>query len=377
MATAETKTTPRRTTQVEEKRTVEGTEPAAQSMANAKVRSGRISVFSFYPSPLVSHSSYACSFPQVEGPCDETSDTATSTAAASAKATKQPVAETSAKSARESPAEEEAPSEDIGDVEGQVVGKSCNNGDSESVAAEVDDSGRSVVLFNRALVFANVVLALGYAIGLLFQVYQFVGKPREDIAIAAYFLSFALLILSGAIELVVNQLMLRTVGHGRYHSESAFWNGVISGWFISAGILDIVGFVYWLGKDKVTENLVLLVSSYILLMMAIMAPYFQIIKLKDSPWSQTMKWDRIDLFANGLVVVTAVLGVVFRHMDHSGRKDLSDVKENIELATVPIFLFSSVLYNVSNALRVQGGELRVYATTASESSTPILEIYEA
>ena len=122
---------------------------------------------------------------------------------------------------------------------------------------------------------------------------------------------------------------VRMVGHGRYHGDSARWNRVISCLFISAG----VAFVYWMRRESEVENTVLLIGAYVLLIMAVLAFYFQIEELKQS-WLEAMISDKIDLMANCLVFVITVVGVVFRHMDHSQR-DFGEVTNEMELAMVP------------------------------------------
>ena len=78
--------------------------------------------------------------------------------------------------------------------------------------------------------------------------------------------------------------------------------------------------------------------------MAILTLYFQIIAVKKESWTGTTVSDRIDLAANGLVLVVTVLGVLLRHKELSSN-DFGEVTiDRLELATVPIWLFSSMMY---------------------------------
>ena len=79
--------------------------------------------------------------------------------------------------------------------------------------------------------------------------YEFRSRDRQLIAITVYFLGFALLVLSGIVELSVDIFSVRMVGHGRYHSKSSLWNRAISVLFITMAILDIVSFCYWMLRD--------------------------------------------------------------------------------------------------------------------------------
>ena len=144
---------------------------------------------------------------------------------------------------------------------------------------------------------------------------------------------------------------IRTVGHGRYHSDSARWNSVVSALFITAGILDIIAIVYWMRREMEVEDVVLLVSSYVLLAMASLVLLFQVQEIKQSTWEGKRKSDRIDLFANGIVLIITVVGVVLRHMEHS-RNDYGEATNRMELALVPIWLFTSMLYVSTDMIRL-------------------------
>ena len=233
---------------------------------------------------------------------------------------------------------------DIADLESYV----------ETEAAAERESEIELALSKPASV-ANLVLLLGYILALWFQILDFNGRAREDTAIVVYFLAFALLITSGMIELSVDVFSNRLVGHGRYHSDSSNWNRVISSLFIVAGTLDIVAFVYWMRRDFDVEDKVLLISSYVLLIMAVPALYFQVMDIRKETWRDVIVSDRIDLGANIVVFVVSVMGVVLRHMDNS-ETDFGDATDKLELATVPIWLFTSVLYVATDGIRLQTGD---------------------
>ena len=209
---------------------------------------------------------------------------------------------------------------------------------------------------NRAALAANCILLFGYIFSLWFQIYEFNGRAREQTAINVYFLGFALIILSGIIELGVDVLSIRTVGHGRYHSDNARWNRVISTLFISAGVLDIVAFVYWINRRKDIENTVLLVSAYVLLVMAILVLYFQLNDLKTITWAKAIISDKVDLLANIVVLVVSVVGVVLRHMEASG-KDFDDATDRMELSAMSLWLISAMLYVTTDVVRLHQGIL--------------------
>jgi len=217
-------------------------------------------------------------------------------------------------------------------------------------AALLDSRSISVIRSNRAGLAANIILLIGFTFALWFGIYEFNGRDRETIAIVVYFLAFAFLIISGLVELSVDVFSVRTTGHGRYHSDSAVWNSFISCLFVLAGMLDIVAFVYWMRRDPDTEVQVLLVSSYVLLTMAILALYFQLRETKEQQW-QIITSDKIDLVSNGLVFIISVAGVVLRHMQYPGN-DFGDVTDELELALMPIFLFSSILYVTTDVMRL-------------------------
>ena len=223
---------------------------------------------------------------------------------------------------------------------------------SQTADHNVDNSTLAISRSNRAGLIANIILMLGYAFTVWFQAYEFAGRDRETVAIVVYFLGFALLVLSGCIELSVDVFSVRVVGHGRYHSESARWNISISYLFICAGVLDIVAFVYWMRREKDIEITVLLVSSYVLFTMATLVLYFQVMDVKQQSWPGTNKPDRIDLMANILFFATTVLGVVLRHMEHSQREEFGEATNRMELAMMPMLFFSSVLYVITDAMRL-------------------------
>ena len=127
---------------------------------------------------------------------------------------------------------------------------------------------------------------------------------------------------------------------------------MISFLFVTAGALDIVAFVYWLQRQKEVEIRTLLLSSYILLVMAIVVLYFQIMETKEVSWTRTILSDKIDLAANGLIFIVTVMGVVLRHMEFSPN-DYGETTNRLELSTLPLWLFSSMMYASTDVLRLQ------------------------
>ena len=127
---------------------------------------------------------------------------------------------------------------------------------------------------------------------------------------------------------------------------------MISFLFVTAGALDIVAFVYWLQRQKEVEIRTLLLSSYILLVMAIVVLYFQIMETKEVLWARTILSDKIDLAANGLIFIVTVMGVVLRHMELSPN-DYGETTNRLELSTLPLWLFSSMMYASTDVLRLQ------------------------
>ena len=127
---------------------------------------------------------------------------------------------------------------------------------------------------------------------------------------------------------------------------------MISFLFVTAGALDIVAFVYWLQRQKEVQIRTLLLSSYILLVMAIVVLYFQIMETKKVSWTRTILSDKIDLAANGLIFIVTVMGVVLRQMELSPN-DYGETTNRLELSTLPLWLFSSIMYASTDVLRLQ------------------------
>ena len=127
---------------------------------------------------------------------------------------------------------------------------------------------------------------------------------------------------------------------------------MISFLFVTAGALDIVAFVYWLQRQKKVEIRTLLLSSYILLVMAIVVLYFQIMETKKVSWTRTILSDKIDLAANGLIFIVTVMGVVLRQMELSPNV-YGETTNRLELSTLPLWLFSSMMYASTDVLRLQ------------------------
>ena len=223
----------------------------------------------------------------------------------------------------------------------------------ERAANERRSSGETAA--NLAGLAANLVLMLGYALAVWFQALEFDGRARETVAVVVYFLAFALLLLSGVIELSVDVFSVRVVGHGRYHSR-ARWNRVVSILFIAAGVLDIVAFVYWMRRDFDVEDVVLLISSYVLLSMAILVLGFQVQELGGQSWKESITSDMIDFLANVIVFVLSVTGVLLRHMQHSPKKAFEEsLSDRLEMATVPLWLVTSLMYVMTDVIRVKTG----------------------
>ena len=127
---------------------------------------------------------------------------------------------------------------------------------------------------------------------------------------------------------------------------------MISFLFVTAGALDIVAFVYWLQRQKEVEIRTLLLSSYILLVMAIVVLYFQIMETKEVSCTITILSDKIDLAANGLIFIVTVMGVVLRQMELS-QNDYGETTNRLELSTLPLWLLSSMMYASTDVLRLQ------------------------
>jgi len=63
--------------------------------------------------------------------------------------------------------------------------------------------------------------------------------------------------------------------------------------------------------------------------------------------------DRIDFMANVLVFVLSVTGVVLRHMQHSPKEAFEERSDRLEMATVPLWLVSSLMYVTADVIRVK------------------------
>jgi hypothetical protein len=207
---------------------------------------------------------------------------------------------------------------------------------------------------DRTAVSANIILLFGYTFGLWFQIYEYTNRARETIAITVYFLGFSLIVVSGIIEFLIDVCERRTTGHGRYHSGIMIVNCIISILFIAMGILDIVGFYYWKIKDFDTERKVLLCSSYLLVVVAVLSLFFQI---KEEEGTNLINFIpdglvfTIDLISNGFVFIGAVWYVVFQHVEVFWQKDFGDVPNRMELQMMILFFVSAVLYVIADSLR--------------------------
>mmetsp|Transcript_19033 Transcript_19033/g.27093 ORF Transcript_19033/g.27093 Transcript_19033/m.27093 type:complete len:276 (+) Transcript_19033:86-913(+) len=227
-----------------------------------------------------------------------------------------------------------------------------------SLLSSINSSIRqpSPLQINRAAVSANITLLFGYTFGLWFQIYEFTGRAREKIAIAVYLVGFSLIVISGIIEFSIDICQRRTMGHGRYHSGSTIVNYIISILFIAMGILDIVGFYYWMIEDFDTENKVLLCSAYLLVIVAVLSLFFQIKQEQDegtnfNDFIPDGLGFTIDLISNGFVFIGAVWYIVFQHLEVSGQKDFGDVPDRMELQMMILFFVSAALYVIADSLR--------------------------
>ena len=230
-----------------------------------------------------------------------------------------------------------------------------------SPSISINCSSPSALLIDRAAFSANIILLFGYTFGLWFQIYEFTERAREPIAIFVYFLGFVLIVISGIIEFLIDVCSVRTVGHGRYHSGSTIWNRIISILFIAMGILDIVGFAYWIKREFETEKKVLLCSSYLLLVMAALSLFFQIKEEYKGEGTDFIDFIpnglafTMDLTSNGFVFIGAVWYVVFLHLEVSDaqkdQKDFGDIPSKMELDMMILFFVSAMLYVIADWLR--------------------------
>jgi hypothetical protein len=203
---------------------------------------------------------------------------------------------------------------------------------------------------NHLALLANVVLALGFAFNLWFQYYEFVHQDCKIVAIIVYFAAFALLILAGIMELCIDALSICTVGHCHYHVDSALWNRVISLLFVSAGLLDVVSFIFWMEGKKGEEREVLLILAYVFCIAATLALTFNVLETKKISQPGMIKPNRINLMANGLFFITVVVGVVLRHLQLS-QMGFDGATNEMELIIVPLFLFCSTLFMIADGHR--------------------------
>ena len=85
---------------------------------------------------------------------------------------------------------------------------------------------------------------------------------------------------------------------------------------------------------------------------SIVVLYFQIMETKKVSWTRTILSDKIDLAANGLIFIVTVMGVVLRQMELSPN-DYGETTNRLELSTLPLWLFSSMMYASTDVLRLQ------------------------
>ena len=110
----------------------------------------------------------------------------------------------------------------------------------------------------------------------------------------------------------------------------------------------LTGILYIIAPLTLMKEMVVLVSDYILLVMAVL-----IMPLHS--WRETTMPDKIDFTANGLVLIVAILGVVLGHKELSSYDD-GEAITRIGLALIPppIWILSSLMYCVADVQRMYG-----------------------
>ena len=232
-----------------------------------------------------------------------------------------------------------------------------NDNDNEKV---VEDT---TTLLWRTLVVgfgANMILFVGYVCNLAFSVFELQNRDRESRAIVLYFFAFALLLLSGIVELGLDLFSTRVIGHGRYCDTSHKANQIISVLFLASAAMDIVAFYFWLERDFDTEDKLLFASGYTILFMATIVIYFQFVELfffqDNNNAIITTVTGRTDFCANSLVLVATILNVAKLHME-SELEHLEDLNDRLEFSLAPLWLLSSVFFVIT--------DLRMLKETAS------------
>ena len=85
--------------------------------------------------------------------------------------------------------------------------------------------------------------------------------------------------------------------------------------------------------------------------MAIVVIYFQIMETNKMSWTRKILSDKLDLAASGIIFIATVMGVVLRHMELSPN-DYGETTNRLELSTLPLWLFSSMMYASTDVLRL-------------------------
>ncbi len=146
------------------------------------------------------------------------------------------------------------------------------------------------------------------------------------------------------------------------------------------GILDIVGFSYWIKKEFETEKKVLLCSAYLLLVMAALSLFFQMKEEFKGEGEGTDFIDFIpnglaftmDLISNGFVFIGAVWYVVFLHLEVSDaqkdQKEFGDIPSKMELDMMILFFISAMLYAIADWLRFKFSDGAGISQSQSQST---------
>ena len=114
-------------------------------------------------------------------------------------------------------------------------------------------------------------------------------------------------------------------------------------------------------RDFDTEDVLLLCLGYFLLVMSILVLFFQVKETIDNTP------DKIDLVANGLVFVVALLNIALRHLELF-RYDCDDACNRMELAVVISFLITAVLYVSADATRIKSSGGVIQGQSAQTST---------
>jgi len=205
--------------------------------------------------------------------------------------------------------------------------------------------------------FANLLLSLGFTLLLCFEIYDVKDRARETTSIILYFCSFSILVLSGVIEFAIDIYCVRSTGSGRYYSRSTKWNRGISLLFITAMVLNIIAITLWLKFLFQAEKICLLCSSYLFMIMSMIAIYFQIQDMLMKNWLVDTS-NKLNFISNVIVVIIAILGLISSHLDISYNSTTDDGVDGIDtidiihLIVVPGGLLSALIYAIADLCRV-------------------------